>query len=175
MKYKDMSLYEKVLEMIGDKIDFDIVNKLYEEYNIATGDIAPEIAYEVAQAEKALAEAITKHIRSRIPVNTSIKEAYAVYTGGGIWLYHGKTKEGNYFLTDDDGCTRILNADPSLDFDDALYEEWQQEHLIAELDDTRKTFAIRLMSYLLDADDEHRGGISDREIVALLEYMLSDS
>lgn len=93
------------------------------------------------------------------------KEAYAVYTGGGIWIFHGTVKEGNrFFLTDDYGFTLILDADPS-DFDESLYEDWQQEHLIEELTgNSRQSFCKSLIKALLPTDTEHRGGITDEEL-----------
>lgn len=92
------------------------------------------------------------------------KEAFAVYTGGGIWIFHGTTEEENYFLTDDYGFTLILNADPS-DFDESLYEDWQQAHLIEELTgNSRQSFCKSLIKALLPADEKHRGGITDEEL-----------
>ncbi len=93
-----------------------------------------------------------------------IESAYAVYTGGGIWLFHGKLTDGNWFLTDDYGCTVILDKDPS-DFDESLYEDWQNEHLIEELeDDKRIAFGDALIEHLRNADSNNRGGISDQEL-----------
>lgn len=77
-----------------------------------------------------------------------IKEAFAIYTGGGIWLFYGKLDNGNYFLTNDIGWTQILNADPSCSEESAYYE-WQQEHLVEELTgDKRKDFCNNLANYL---------------------------
>lgn len=93
-----------------------------------------------------------------------IKEAYAVYTGGNIWLFYGQLEDGNYFLTDDNGWTEILNADPS-DFDESLYEEWQQAHLVMELkNDERVKFCNELLDVLELSDCEHKGGITQMEI-----------
>lgn len=94
----------------------------------------------------------------------NLKEAFAVYTGGGIWLFYGQLTNGNYFLMDDNGWTLILNADPS-DFDESTYEDWQQEHLIKELDGKERTdFCDAVLDYIASSDQAHRGGITDREI-----------
>ena len=90
----------------------------------------------------------------------SPKEVFAEYTGGGVWLFHGPTKSGEWFLTDDFGATLILDEDPS-DFDQSLYPEWQKEHLIAEPSGTyRLKFGNEVIDYLLShTDNAHRGGI----------------
>lgn len=99
-----------------------------------------------------------------------IKEAYAVYTGGNIWLFYGTLDNGNYFLTDDYGATLILNADPS-DLDESTFPEWQQEHLVTELQGNERIgFCFLLCGYLLEADADHRGGINDNEIYAYYTY-----
>ena len=98
------------------------------------------------------------------------KEVSAVYTGGGIWLFHGTVEGGRFFLTDDYGFTLILDSDPS-DFDVSLYEDWQQEHLVEELTGkSRQKFCERLADALISADDDHRGGITDEEINFYRDY-----
>lgn len=100
-----------------------------------------------------------------------IAEVFAVYTGGNIWLFHGKTDDGNYFLTDDNGATLILNDDPARNFDESLFEEWQQKNLVMELFGyERLRFCNDLCNALLIADADHRGGISNREIEAYRKY-----
>lgn len=98
-----------------------------------------------------------------------ITKASAVYTGGNIWLFHGELDDGTYFLTDDNGCTQILDEDPS-DFDESLYWEWQEEHLVRDLDDEeeRVDFCNKLLDKLLD--DGNRGGMSEDEIRAYRKY-----
>lgn len=87
--------------------------------------------------------------------------AYSEYTGGGIWIFYGKFWDGTYFLTDDYGWTRLLTADPS-DLEVSTFEEWQQEHLIRDLEgDERKSFLRDLLEYLL-AQEEY--GMTETEI-----------
>lgn len=92
-----------------------------------------------------------------------ITKANAVYTGGNIWLFYGELEDGNFFLTDDNGCTEILDTDPS-DLDESLYYEWQQEHLVKELDDESKRidFCNNLCDKLIEDGD--KGGMTDDEI-----------
>ena len=100
---------------------------------------------------------------------SKIKEAYAVYTGGNIWIFYGQLEDGNYFLTDDYGWTQILNADPS-DFDESLYEDWQKEHLVRELDgNERVKFCNHLLDYIYD-NPQNSGGMSFMEIDAYRDY-----
>ena len=99
-----------------------------------------------------------------------IKYAFAVYTGGNIWLFYGQLKNGNYFLTDDYGATLYLDADPS-DLDESTYTEWQDEHKIKELfGKERLDFCDALIAYLLKADSMHRGGITDSELKGYKDY-----
>ena len=107
-----------------------------------------------------------------------IEEAHAEYTGGGIWLFHGKTKEGFWFLTCDEGYSEILNADPS-NFDECLYMEWIDEHLIEELvgsEQESKIFNVELARFLLDDTNNNvfRHGITDEEIIDCLKFWLND-
>ena len=100
----------------------------------------------------------------------TIKEAYAVYTGGGIWIFYGSLTCNYYFLTDDYSATLILKEDPA-DFEVSLYEDWQKEHLVVELMGTeRVNFCNNLVDALRKADEEHRGGISDEELEKYREW-----
>ena len=63
-----------------------------------------------------------------------IKNVVAEHAGGTIWIFHGETEDGCYFLTDNMGETRFLDADPGADFEEACFAEWQQEHLVETLE-----------------------------------------
>ena len=114
--------------------------------------------------------------KSIIESTSDIKEAFAVYTGGNIWLFYGKLKDGNWFLTDDYGSTLILDADPS-DLDESTYMEWQDEHKIKELSGKElEKFDDALLDKLLSYpsnDYKHTGGISNSEIDAYRKYFKS--
>lgn len=63
-----------------------------------------------------------------------IKTANAVYTGGNIWLFFGELDDGTCYLVDDNGSVRITDA-PWDDFDRTLFDEWQDEHLVRDIED----------------------------------------
>ena len=76
----------------------------------------------------------------------NIKTSQAIYTGGGIWLFIGELENGNYFLTDDYGCTLIFDTDP-IDLDESLTDEWQEAHTIEDIG-INKSFIDSLMDYM---------------------------
>ena len=54
-----------------------------------------------------------------------------IYTGGGIYMYAGKLKDGRYFFGDSEGCAEITTED--LSAMDDLWEtvsdpEWYEAH-----------------------------------------------
>ena len=73
----------------------------------------------------------------------------AVYTGGGIWLFCGEVSDGNWFFTDDFGCTLILDTNPDTDWDNCCYDTWQKAHLVKELKGKERIdFANKLINML---------------------------
>jgi len=87
------------------------------------------------------------------------------YTGGGIWLFDGKLHDGTWFLTDDEGATLILDADPS-DFDESLWEEWQNEHTVRELHNRERVEFCNALADRIQSDDsaDAHGGITEKEV-----------
>ena len=116
-----------------NQADFNKLNKygFYFEKNIA--DYLHGIAEAIREEEKA----------KRIAKKDPFEQVTAVYTGGGIWLFYGKLKTGEYFLTDDNGCTMILDASPE-DLDESLYEEWQEDHFLRVVGTRREELAFLL-------------------------------
>lgn len=93
--------------------------------------------------------------------------AEAVYTGGNIWIFHGKCSDGNWFLTDDYGYTAILDTDPDKDWDNCLYYEWQQKHLVKDFKEKERTdFSDELADLLHKVDC----GLTDDAIEEYREY-----
>lgn len=81
-----------------------------------------------------------------------IKTLEAVYTGGNIWIFWGTLEDGNYFLTSDEGWTVILKDSPE-NFDESLYEDWQDEHKVKDLEDEElKTFLTELLEAIKEKD-----------------------
>lgn len=71
----------------------------------------------------------------------TIKNATAIYTGGGIYIYHGELENGLYFRTADEwNSISICNTDTSTE--DADYSEFYDKNQVDELqgDDYKKFF-----------------------------------
>ena len=61
-----------------------------------------------------------------------IKNATAIYTGGGIYIYYGQLLDGNYFRACDDwDFIEICNSDTSVE--EADYNEFYEEHSICTI------------------------------------------
>lgn len=105
-----------------------------------------------------------------VEASEMVVEANAMYTGGNIWVFYGKLLDGNYFITDDNGWTQVLNANPDEDLDEAFFYEWQQEHLVRELEGEKRTeFLSQMLDWLLENPD-YRGGMSEAEVEAYRQY-----
>ena len=61
----------------------------------------------------------------------NIKQATAIYSGGGIYLYYAELKNENWIMGNDDWLI-IVNTNPLVD-DESDYYEWQMEHLVEEI------------------------------------------
>lgn len=99
-----------------------------------------------------------------------IKEATAIYTGGGIYVYLGELDDGNYFLASDwsSGCVgdiRILNEDPrKVDDDECFYPEWQETYLVKDMDDTTeeaRRMWNEILFYIIQNNPEGNYSISE--------------
>lgn len=100
----------------------------------------------------------------------NFKTAHAEYTGGNIWLFHGELTDGNYFLMDDEGAVMILDEDPA-DFEESLYDEWQEEHCITFLSGAeRLRFCDDVMYYCAIAKS---GGFTNTDRRAYSRYLHS--
>jgi hypothetical protein len=181
----------------------DVMADLLLDTNISTHDMYRDLYYEYTEAEtdeyrrgldaalKILTECDLTEIAQQILDRTAetdrskgmsgevlIKEAEAIYTGGNIWVFTGTTQEeGVYFLTSDDGWTLLLNANPSEDFEESGYPEWQQAHLIRELEgEELGRFNRRMLKILKNYshNDERRGGITDEELEGYPKYWFKE-
>ena len=106
-----------------------------------------------------------------------ITKVNAIYTGGNIWMFCGSLEDGNFFLTDDDGYTLILNADPNADLEEASFPEWQDAHLVRELEgDERIQFCDEMLTKLSSYEygSEENGGITEDEIDGYFQHMKED-
>lgn len=99
-----------------------------------------------------------------------IKEVFANYTGGGIWVFTGKLQDGNHFIADDDGDVLIVDAE--IDWDESFYPEWQEEHLVEELCDKKaKEFWKEMLDCLENSDENHRDGFGEFEFNCFREWI----
>ena len=77
-----------------------------------------------------------------------LKNVEATYTGGGIWVFTGELKDGTFFMHDDNFDTRILSEYPDPWEDDTDTDkwsvEWQEEHLVKDLDTETEGAAFQL-------------------------------
>lgn len=103
---------------INDK-DYNKLNKYGFDFEKNITEYLHDVAEQIRTSEKA----------RKVVKKDPFKSVVSVYTGGGIWLFYGELKSGEFFLTDDNGCTLILDASPE-NFDESLYEDWQEEHFV---------------------------------------------
>ena len=103
-----------------------------------------------------------------------IKTLEAVYTGGGIWLFYGELKDGTFYLTDDYGCTIILNESAE-DLDKSTYEDWQNEHKIKYLVGEEATAFLKELIERLETNNYSGACLSDSEIDHYKDYWLEPS
>lgn len=70
-----------------------------------------------------------------------------IYTGGNIYIGFGQTDDGNWFISDHcEDCVRIVNANPNCE--ESWDSEWQQEHLVADLNEGEDDTIEFLYSFL---------------------------
>ena len=109
---------------------------------------------------------------------TRVKYATATYTGGGIYQYSGELDNGNYFLcfTDWEDCMIEVNENPDAEenAEECGYEEWQNEHLVAELSplESYETL-VSAMEWILKNKPigNYAGGDIERNLEKLKEKM----
>ena len=98
-----------------------------------------------------------------------IKTLEAVYTGGGVWLFWGELEDGHYFLTAHEGWTTILTESPE-DFDESLYEEWQEAHKVKDLENEKLVeFQKELLSRI--EKDDYKGALMDTYEIDNLKWI----
>ena len=78
-----------------------------------------------------------------------IKNATAIYTGGGIYIYYGQLSDGNWFRTCDDWeFIEMCDSDTSVEYAD--YYEFYEEHSIGTLaGDEYKTFWNEMLLWII--------------------------
>ena len=92
------------------------------------------------------------------------------YTGGGIYVFLGKLKNGQWFLADSDNLdVRLIDTDVFKASDDDIWQpDWQEEHLITDLSEDESQLFI---SAMLNWIEEHKpvGNYSMGELENLMK------
>lgn len=84
----------------------------------------------------------------------AINTVEAEYTGGGIWFFYGKLKNGRDYLVEDNGWTVIVDTDPRLIDSEDLTYEWIDEHKIQELTGQEGVKFRMAMLDLIESDNK---------------------
>lgn len=118
-KYNGMKFtVDKRLSYTEDDVDLEVLPMW--KIKMENGDVIDAYPEEICLAERELV----------------ITDVDFVYTGGGIFLFWGTLDNGQYFIADGDRFdVRILNVNPN-DYgtdDEIWYAEWQEEHLVRDL------------------------------------------
>ena len=149
-------------------------------------DNKPEGNYQIGEMEEYLYIATgTDKVEEAKSSNNKYEIEYVVpnYTGGNVYVFTGKLKDGNYFIADDGYFTaddtgnvpgfdvRIVNMDPDkvletdsdgLSFtlvDDA---ELQDEHLVKDLDENEEIpFTLDLLNWIIKNEPEGNYNIGE--------------
>ena len=117
-------------------------------------------------------ESVKENITPSDVDEISFKDIEPYYTGGGIWCFDGELSNGTFFQASDFmDSFRILNADPR-GLDEADFEDWQEEHLIKDIDeDETAQIFVELYRWLeshkpdcgIDFESEIRERTADNE------------
>lgn len=102
----------------------------------------------------------------------TIKEAKAVYTGGGIYIFYGRFTDGTFFRTNDDSdVIEICNEDTSTE--EADYDEFYEKHRIRTLsgEDSRPLFCS-ILKWII-TNKPKGGNYSELDLLKRLEGKLN--
>ena len=143
-------------------------NEFFEQHNVDTygpGDELYEKLHKLYYEEDSLEEAKTDN-SSKL----NIEYVTPNYTGGGIYVYTGKLKDGNYFIADDtyfgkEGDTfspfdiRVVDTDPNKVYTDedgyeyTLLDDtyYQEQHFVEDIEeDNAKEFTKMILQWVID-------------------------
>lgn len=106
--------------------------------------------------------------------------AEPVYTGGGIYIFLGKIKGGNWFYACDSWFdVRLLDANPNGKDDEYEFcgdnPEWQDKHTVRDMDDKKELlkFWESLYNWIIDTKPEGNYALDDmeRSLANLKDYI----
>lgn len=120
---------------------------------------------------KRLIESIQNHLNESEETNLNIESVIPNYTGGNIYNYTGKLSDGNYFMAADDWFEgdyfdiRIVNENPDKVGEDSWYPEWQEEHLVRDIqsENEAQKFTKQILNWIIKNKPEGNYDISDME------------
>ena len=106
--------------------------------------------------------------------NVDFVKVEPIYTGGNIYVFRGELSDGTWFIADDSYYdVRIVNADvfgPDESFEDCWYADWQEEHLVRDLDEKEKRqFFKEMINWILENEPE--GNYSSGDMENILYYI----
>lgn len=165
-------------------------NEFFEQHNVDTygpGDELYEKLHKLYYEEDNLEEAKTDN-SSKL----NIEYVTPNYTGGGIYVYTGKLKDGNYFIADDtyfgkEGDTfspfdiRVVDTDPDKVYTDedgyeyTLLDDtyYQEQHFVEDIEeDNAKEFTKMILQWVIDNKPE--GNYQIGEMQEYLDIVLDN-
>lgn len=189
--------YEKVEEDINqeDKIEYNIYtisggDGVYNSHKVDTVETEEQAIDRVSELEAEMGSGAYytkvvngKELEEAKSSNNKYEIEYATpnYTGGNVYVFTGKLKDGNYFLADDTFTpfdTRILDIDPNTTIKDEngievnLMDDvsLQNKHLVKDLDENEaKEFTLKLVNWI--EENKPDGNYQVDEIKAKLDDM----
>lgn len=190
--------YEKVEEDINqeDKIEYNIYiisggDGVYNSHKVDTVETEEQAIDRVSELEAETGSGAYytkvvngKELEEAKSSNNEYEIEYAIpnYTGGNVYVFTGKLKNGNYFLADDTFTpfdTRILDIDPNTTIKDengievTLMDDvsLQDKHLVKDLDENdAKEFTLNLVKWI--EENKPDGNYQVDEIKAELDNMV---
>ena len=193
--------YEKVEEDINqeDKIEYNIYtisggDGVYNSHKVDTVETEEQAIDRVSELEAETGSGAYytkvvngKELEEAKSSNNEYEIEYAIpnYTGGNVYVFTGKLKNGNYFLADDTFTpfdTRILDIDPNTTIKDengievTLMDDvsLQDKHLVKDLDENdAKEFTLNLVKWI--EENKPDGNYQVDEIKATLEVKKTEA
>ena len=101
-----------------------------------------------------------------------IKNATAIYTGGGLYIFYGQLTDGNWFRAYDEWeCIEICDSDTSAE--EADYYEFYEEHTTETLvNEEYKTFWNEMLLWIIHNAPEGNYQVDDleRRMIKMAKY-----
>lgn len=147
-------------EEIEDFKERYLKESINEGEGTQVGDIAPEEDYIKPMVRVNTKKRKKKRIVKEDAANINdIEYVEPNYTGGGVYVYTGKLKDGNYFLGSDDWfdknnkmfTIRVVNENPDDYEEDCWFDDWQKEHLVRDLtEEENKEITKQILHWIIE-------------------------